>query len=92
MKAIKSVGGILEPYAYHKKLFGFGFGAIPKFSDDDNEDDKVSHCFNLTGTKYPTIEGIENLMKRYKETLKRTILWGPTFFSRVLKNQLEYMD
>ena len=29
--AIKSIGKILEPYAYEKLFMGFGFGGIPRY-------------------------------------------------------------
>lgn len=43
--AIKSVGTVLDPYAYENKFAVFGFGGVPRFTGSN----VVSHCFNLSG-------------------------------------------
>jgi len=52
--AISSVGTILEPYALDRKFAVFGFGGIPRFAGGTT----VNHCFNLTGTPDPTVQGL----------------------------------
>lgn len=51
----------------------------------------MSHCFNLTGSLDPTIEGLGNLYNAYKYALQGTSLSGPTYFSKLLGVVLDYM-
>ncbi len=51
----------------------------------------MSHCFNLTGSLDPTIEGLPNLYNAYKYALKGTSLSGPTYFAKILSVVLDYM-
>ena len=81
------MGQILEPYAFDRKFALFGFGGVPKFLGATT----VNHCFNLTGTADPTVDGIASMFNMYRTALKGTSLSGPTYFSQVLKVVLEYM-
>ena len=45
--AISEVGKILAPYARKEKFFGFGFGGIPHYHPDCDEE--VMHDFTLNG-------------------------------------------
>lgn len=55
----------------------YGFGGIPEFMDQT----EVSNCFPLNGNKTdPSVDGLENLIKIYRESLSVVKLWGPTFF------------
>ena len=80
MKAIRSVGSILAAYDKDQMFPAYGFGAkLP--------DGNVSHCFPLNGNdKNPEVCGIDGVMKAYKETLSKVELWGPTYFSGIIKN------
>ncbi len=69
------------------KFSVFGFGGIPSFAGGTG----VSHCFNLTGIPDPTIVGLHNVLKVYRETLQNIKLKGPTNFSRILEVILDYM-
>jgi Copine len=86
-QAISSVGSILEPYAFDRKFALFGFGGIPRFTGATS----VSHCFNLTGTTDPTVDGLLSMFNLYKSAVQGTSLSGPTYFSPVLSAVLEYM-
>ena len=80
MKAIRSVGSILAAYDHDQKISAYGFGA-------ELPNGKISHCFNLNGNEHNSeVSGIEGVMKAYKEALRRVKLWGPTHFSKVIKN------
>lgn len=64
-QAISSVGSILEPYAFDRKFALFGFGGIPRFTGATT----VSHCFNLTGTQDPTVDGLQSMFGMYRNAL-----------------------
>ena len=84
--AMRNVGNIMENYAFQKKFAGFGFGGIPDYLDSD----QVNHCFCINkNPKDPMIDGLENLIKTYKESLNSIKLWGPSFFSKILENQIK---
>ena len=82
---MEHVGSILEPYAFQSKFLGYGFGGIPTYMGET----EVSHCFNLTGTKNPKIDGLKNLIKMYKERLQEIELYGPTFFTEIVGKVIE---
>jgi len=63
------------------KLYGFG-GILPKSHD-------VSHCFNVNFTNNPEVQGIENMVIAYRKSLKSVKLYGPTYFSHLIKKVLE---
>lgn len=80
-KAMRKVGGILETYAYKKKFAAYGFGGVPK------NEIQVSHCFNINGNPDdPTIDGLENLIAEYQNSLSSVRQWGPTKFSRIMNH------
>lgn len=65
----------------------YGFGA--RFEDQKD----VNHCFPLNGNMSdPSIEGLENLICAYKETLKNVKLDGPTLFAPVMKQIIEFVN
>lgn len=89
-QAMTSVGNILETYAYKKRFSCYGFGGIPEFQGTYN----VSHCFYLgrdknTGRPVPEIDGLNEMLTEYRNSLKGVKLYGPTFFKPVLKNIIE---
>lgn len=51
----------------------------------------MSHCFNLSGTPDPVIQGLGTMFTLYKQAVQGTSLSGPTYFGPVLKVVLEYM-
>jgi hypothetical protein len=86
-QAIHSVGSILEPYAFDRKFALFGFGGIPRFAGSNT----VSHCFNLSATPDPVVQGFSTMFQLYKNAVVGTGLSGPTYFSKVLQIVLDYM-
>lgn len=83
---MRNVGTIMENYAFQDKFAGFGFGGIPEYLDSD----EVNHCFYINkNPKDPMIDGLESLIKTYKNSLGEVKLWGPSFFSKILENQMK---
>ncbi|TNV81618.1 hypothetical protein FGO68_gene13326 [Halteria grandinella] len=87
-EAIIQVGQILEPYAHDRKYALFGFGGIPMFTGAS----QVSHCFNLTGIYDPTVQGFAEMLNLYKSRVPNVCMNGPSYFSEVLQNVLNYME
>ena len=86
LKAIKSVGDILQFYNSDKmiNLYGFG-GAISPFSN------RASHCFALNGDIFnPRVNGIESVISHYRAALQSCQLYGPTHFSKILAEQNDF--
>ena len=83
-KALTAVGSVLVNYDSDLCFPAFGFGGIPNFLDSK----KVSHCFNLNGTKNPECESISGLMEAYKFSLNNVDLYAPTYFAPCLQRFL----
>ena len=80
-KAIKACGDIVGYYDSDQKFPAFGFGG--KFYGDPN----VSHCFPLNrNPDDPEIQGINGILKAYREVLNNTDLFGPTYFHQIIDN------
>ena len=81
-KAIESCGSILAFYDYDQLFPVYGFGGIPLCPQ--NPSNMVSHCFNINFRNDPNINGINNILKIYRESLGRIELAGPTYFTPIL--------
>jgi hypothetical protein len=81
-KAIESCGSIIAFYDYDQLFPVYGFGGIPSANNNFNQ--QVSHCFNINFKSDPNIKGINNIIKTYRESLKKITLAAPTFFSPVI--------
>lgn len=81
LKAIRSVGDILQYYDSDKKIPAFGFGAcIPPAQS------RASHCFALNGDIFdPECDGLEGVMSAYKSALQNVNLYGPTNFAPIIE-------
>ena len=81
LKAINSVGSILQYYDTDKQIPVLGFGAeIPPYNKVAN------HCFALNGNIFdPEVDGIGGVVDIYKHAINRVNLYGPTNFSPILK-------
>ena len=80
-EAIKSCGDIIAYYDSDELFPVYGFGGIPKGSKE-----VVSHCFNINFNKdNPNIQGIDNVLKIYKESLKKIEFYAPTYFSPIIE-------
>jgi hypothetical protein len=76
--AIRTVGEILQDYDYDKRILGLGFGGASESGGP------VRHCFPLGGAGQPYCEGVEGLLRCYKDALTTTDKAEPTCFSEVL--------
>lgn len=84
--AMEQVGKVLETYAYKKKFMAYGYGGKV------NGQEQVSHCFELNGNqKDPAIDGLQNLLDKYKESLSKVKLWGPTIFKEFLERVKKFV-
>ena len=81
-KAIESCGSIIAFYDYDQLFPVYGFGGIP--STNNNFNKQVSHCFNINFKSDPNIKGLNNIIKTYRESLKKITLAAPTFFAPVI--------
>jgi hypothetical protein len=77
IKAIESCRNIAE-YDYDRLFPVYGFGAKPNGSSE------VNHCFNINFKDDPNIEGIDNIIKAYKESLSKIEYFYPTYFHEVI--------
>ena len=64
----------------------YGFGGIPP---DSNE---VSHCFNINFDDNPEIQTVDNIIKKYKESLEKVTFSGPTNFAPVIKKVMSEIN
>ena len=80
-KAISSCCGIVSYYDDDQIFPLYGFGGVPP-----NNNNKVSHCFNVNLKDNPDIEGLNNIIPIYKKSLEIIKLSGPTFFAPVIKS------
>lgn len=77
--AIRGVGSILAYYDRDQLFPAFGFGGkLPN--------GQVSHCFALNGvTNNPQCRGVDGIMAAYHQALRNVQLYGPTYFSEVIR-------
>ena len=86
-KAIESCGSIVAFYDYDKLFPVYGFGGRPIFQNGPNN--QVSHCFNINFKNNPEIEGINNIILAYRESLSKIELASPTYFSFVIDRVIQ---
>ena len=86
-KAIESCGSILAFYDYDKLYPVYGFGGIPL--GQSYSPNMVSHCFNINFQKDPNIQGIDNVLRVYRNSLGKVTLAAPTFFTPVLNKVIK---
>jgi len=81
MRAIRSVGRVVEAYDSDGQIAAYGFGAnINPWGAK-----QISHCFNLTLTEQNEVPGIEGVLQTYSSTLQRVQLYGPTYFNEIIQ-------
>ena len=86
-KAINSCGKIIANYDYDQLFPVYGFGGIPPNSN------KVSHCFNINFNEdSPEIQTIDNIIKKYKESLDKVTFSGPTYFAPVINKVMSEIN
>jgi len=81
MRALRSVGRVIEPYDSDGMIAAYGFGAnINPFGAKN-----ISHCFNLTLTNQNEVPGIEGVLQQYTQSLNKIQLYGPTYFHEIVQ-------
>lgn len=81
LKAINSVGNILQYYDSDKHIPVLGFGATVPPSTN-----RASHCFALNGNIFdPEVDGLEGVVEAYKNALQNVNLYGPTNFAPIIE-------
>ena len=85
--AIRSCGNIIAYYDYDQLFPVYGFGGIPP------NEKKVNHCFNINFNENdPNIQGIDNILQCYKHSLSKVKLFGPTYFTPVIKKVISEIN
>ena len=80
LRAIRSVGQVLEPYDSDNQILAYGFGA-----DIAPPSKNVSHCFPLNfNESQPYVKGLQGLIQSYTDCLKKVQLYGPTYFAEIV--------
>lgn len=79
-RAMRACGNIIANYDNDKMFPLIGFGGIPEGKSEEE------HVFPLNYQLNPNVNGIDEMIKVYKESLKKTQLSGPTYFSPLLRN------
>ena len=82
-QAIKSCGMILSFYDYEQLFPVYGFGA------NINSNEEPNMCFNINFQQDPEIYTIDNVIKEYRNCLKKIVLSGPIQFSPIIKKTIE---
>jgi hypothetical protein len=85
-QAISSCGLIMAFYDYDQLFPVYGFGAI---IDNTNQ---VNNCFNINFQQNPEIHTIDNVIEEYHKCLRKINLWGPTYFSPIIKKEIELIN
>ena len=84
--AMKYCGNILAQYDADQLFPVYGFGGIPQVLNGvPNDNYQVSHCFNINFEQNAEIQGIDAVLRFYRESLSRITLSGNTKFSFVLR-------
>ena len=77
-KSIRACCDILSVYNKNDEYEVYGFGA--------DVNGIFSNCFNINGNENSKIKGVENIIKKYKETAKSVYFSGGTYFAPVIKS------
>ena len=82
------MGSVIEPYDSDRMFPVFGYGGIPRALGN-----VTNHCFAMNGnpTK-PEINGIQNIIAAYRQTLPSIELSGPTYFTPLLREYQKYVS
>ena len=76
--AIYECGKIVAAYDYDQLFPVYGYGA-------QLFDGQTHHCFPLTFTDDPNVQGIEGVLAVYKSVLPQIKLFGPTNFAPIIR-------
>lgn len=84
-RAIRNCGSIVAHYDDDQKFPVFGFGGIPPGNT------VPSFCFNVSFNNDFEIQGIDNVVQAYKNSLSVVRLYGPTNFSPLISTVNQYV-
>jgi uncharacterized protein YegL len=91
--AMKYCSDILAPYDADQLFPVYGFGGIPAVLNGmPNYNNKVSHCFNINFQENAEIQGVENILKVYRQSLQKIQLSGNTKFSFVIQKVMDNIN
>ena len=79
-KAIRSCGDIVAYYDYDQLFPVYGYGA--KLHGNE----KVNHCFPISGTNDENINTIDGVLKCYREIVPTITFYGPTYFAPIINH------
>jgi hypothetical protein len=82
-QAIRYCGDIVAFYDYDQLFPCFGYGAILKDSPE------TKFCFNCNFKEDPNVNTIDGVLEVYKKSLTMVKLYGPTYFSPIIKKAIE---
>ena len=82
---LRCFGELISSYDFNHKIALHGFGAIIPSTGD------TSHCFPVSLTKDPIVNGIEEAIRQYREALPKITLDGPTYLFPVFKENLDML-
>ena len=90
-KAMKYCCDILSPYDADQLFPVYGFGGIPSILNGipNENNNKASHCFNINFEEKAEIRGIDNVLKIYRESLRKIKLSGNTKLGYILKKVMK---
>ena len=86
-QAISSCGLIMAFYDYDQLFPVYGFGAII-----DKNSKNANMCFNINFQQNPEIHTIDNVIEEYHKCLGKVFLYGPTYFSPIIKKEIELIN
>ena len=93
-KAMKYCCEILAPYDADQLFPVYGFGGIPSVLNGipNENNNKPSHCFNINFDEDAEIQGIDNILKIYRESLRKIKLSGNTKLGYILKKVMKNIN
>jgi len=87
-RAIQQIGSIVADYTKSSQIPVYGFGAVVSVDDAPKA---VSHCFPLTRKSYePMVDGIEGVLRVYRETMPHLSFSGPTNFAQIIRTATSF--
>lgn len=79
-QAIRMCGGIVSYYDYDQFFPVLGFGGMLPGNPLTN------HCFNVSLSDNPNVQGVDGIIDTYKRSLEVVRLDGPTLFSPLIRS------
>ncbi len=83
-RAISSCGEIVAYYDADQLFPVYGYGAILQGLNT------VHHCFNVNFQFDPNVQTIDGVIHAYRNSVRNIKLYGPTFFTPLIKKAIEH--